>query len=187
MASTSRPIIGPRIESMIKELTKQDIFLAPTDAIIHQANCQCTMGSGIAKIIKEKFPEAYAADCRTKKGDRSKMGRSSFARVVSPENPTLKVIFNMYSQFDYGLDIRHTSYDAMADGLTGIKKAIKLESLSDITVLAVPYRIGSDRGGGDWKIVKSIIESVFLDDAKILCLICDNTGLGTAPANKVSK
>ena len=31
------------------------------DVIVHGANCQCTMGAGIAKAIKATFPEAYEA------------------------------------------------------------------------------------------------------------------------------
>ena len=42
------------------------------DVIIHGCNCFCTMGAGIAKAIKARFPEAYQADCQTPKGDRAK-------------------------------------------------------------------------------------------------------------------
>lgn len=38
--------------------------------IVHGCNCQCAMGKGIAKTIKTRFPEAYQADLKTKKGDR---------------------------------------------------------------------------------------------------------------------
>ena len=48
------------------------------DVIVHGCNCMCTMGAGIAKQIKQKFPEAYRVDCQTKKGDRSKLGTISY-------------------------------------------------------------------------------------------------------------
>ena len=51
-------------------LAKNGIF----NVIIHGANCQNTMGSGVAKQIKEHFPGAYDADLRTTKGDREKLG-----------------------------------------------------------------------------------------------------------------
>lgn len=41
-------------------------------AIAHQANCFNTMGSGVALAIKNAFPEAYEADCKTVKGDKKK-------------------------------------------------------------------------------------------------------------------
>lgn len=40
------------------------------DVIVHGCNCQCAMGAGIAKSIKETFPEAYKADLATTKGSR---------------------------------------------------------------------------------------------------------------------
>ena len=49
------------------------------DVIIHGCNCFCTMGAGIARSIKECFPEAYEADCKTKRGKLSKLGSLSFA------------------------------------------------------------------------------------------------------------
>lgn len=51
------------------------------DVIIHGCNCQCQMGKGIALAIKRRFPEAYAADCRTAKGDVAKLGTISVAEV----------------------------------------------------------------------------------------------------------
>jgi O-acetyl-ADP-ribose deacetylase (regulator of RNase III) len=35
------------------------------DVVIHGCNCSCTMGAGIAKSIKDQFPEAYQADLIT--------------------------------------------------------------------------------------------------------------------------
>jgi O-acetyl-ADP-ribose deacetylase (regulator of RNase III) len=51
------------------------------DVIVHGCNCHCTMGAGIAAAIKKRFPEAYAADCATLKGDRSKLGTISQAQI----------------------------------------------------------------------------------------------------------
>ena len=39
------------------------------DVIVHGCNCQCARGKGIALSIKQQFPEAYAADLRTMRGD----------------------------------------------------------------------------------------------------------------------
>ena len=51
------------------------------DLIIHGCNCFCTMGAGIAKTIKQKFPEAYEADLKTEKGDKAKLGTISWAKA----------------------------------------------------------------------------------------------------------
>lgn len=44
------------------------------DVFIHGCNCYCQMGKGIALSIKDKFPEAYKADCKTKKAANEKLG-----------------------------------------------------------------------------------------------------------------
>ena len=51
------------------------------DVIIHGCNCFCSMGAGIAHSIQAQFPEAYAADLMTTKGDRNKLGYFSSATV----------------------------------------------------------------------------------------------------------
>jgi len=45
--------------------------------IVHGCNCFHTMGGGIAKEIKQRYPYAYYADLTTKRGDRSKLGTYS--------------------------------------------------------------------------------------------------------------
>lgn len=162
---------------MLKSI-KTDIFVADCDAIIHQANCFCTMGSGIARFVREKFPEAYAADCKTKKGDKSKLGHASYSLVKSEENPRLRYIFNLYGQYDFGSDKRYTDYDALHKGFTRIlswvKKYNEETGVEPITVLAVPYLMGCNRAGGDWKVVTQILEEIFAQEPAITLLICEN-------------
>jgi O-acetyl-ADP-ribose deacetylase (regulator of RNase III) len=169
---------------------QHDIFdteCTHAQAIIHQANCQCTMGSGIAKDIKARFPEAYEADCKTKKGDSSKLGRASIAPLSGANRllyPNLLYIVNLYGQDTYGLEQRHTSYDALADGFERIYKwAVK----RDVKRLTVPYRIGCNRAGGNWKIVLGIMDAVFGDDEDICLTVCENPAIGREVTNKESK
>jgi O-acetyl-ADP-ribose deacetylase (regulator of RNase III) len=118
------------------------------DVIAHCANCYCTMGAGIAPQIKAKFPEAYAADCATKKGDLNKLGTISYTETTKP------IVVNLYGQFDYtgrrsgNMDL---NYDA-------IRSAIKLmkEKFSGKT-FGMP-KIGAGLAGGDWSIIEKIIE-----------------------------
>ena len=45
---------------------------------------------GIARTIRELYPEAYEADCQTKKGDRSKIG--SFSYYIHPRKNLLTLL-----------------------------------------------------------------------------------------------
>jgi O-acetyl-ADP-ribose deacetylase (regulator of RNase III) len=69
------------------------------DVIIHGCNCQCVMGAGIAKIIKQTFPDAYKADLATKKGSREKLGSISAATVTRGAHQI--TIVNGYTQFHW--------------------------------------------------------------------------------------
>jgi O-acetyl-ADP-ribose deacetylase (regulator of RNase III) len=172
---------------MITEV-QGDIFLADTDVIVHQANCFHTMGSGIARHIRENFPEAYEADLKTVKGDRAKVGTYSTALVTTPNpNKRLRYIVNMYSQFDFGRNQKHTLYDAIHDGFTLLRNNITTRPRTLVTNIAIPFRYGSNLGGGDWNVVKAILTSVF-EDSPLTVLICDNTALtGNQLLNTVSK
>jgi O-acetyl-ADP-ribose deacetylase (regulator of RNase III) len=44
------------------------------DIIVHGCNCFNIMGGGIAKTIKNEFPQAYDVDCETIAGDKEKIG-----------------------------------------------------------------------------------------------------------------
>ena len=67
------------------------------DIIVHGCNCFNTMGSGIAKQIKEAYPGAWTIDQQTMKGDRNKLGSYTYV-YYKP------IVVNAYTQFDYGRD-----------------------------------------------------------------------------------
>jgi len=117
------------------------------DVIAHGANCFCTMGAGIAKQIKNTFPEAYAADLRTQKGDETKLGSWSSARIGSLE------VLNCYTQYYYGFLFGVPPVDYVA-----IKKCMQwIKTLYSGKRIGMPM-IGCGLAGGDWAIVSTIIE-----------------------------
>jgi len=73
------------------------------DILLHCCNCLHTMGTGIAKSIRERLPEAHAVDKQTPYGELAKLGTYSAALVrdVQAGGRELTVV-NLYTQFDYG-------------------------------------------------------------------------------------
>jgi len=118
------------------------------DVIAHGANCFCTMGSGIAPQIKHKFPEAYAVDCATVKGDEAKLG--TITHTVEQNEP---IVVNIYSQ--YGFSRQHgkmdLDYDALRSGLRLMKQKFSGKTFG------LP-KIGAGLAGGDWDVIIKIIE-----------------------------
>lgn len=145
------------------ENVNDSIFNVYAQGIVHQANCFNTMNSGVAKQIRQLYPEAYEADCKTIRGDQIKLGTFSFAKGKDGV-----YIYNCYSQYNYGKVGIFTQYNHLENGL----KRIKIHASDrNIRSLAVPYGMGCVRGGGDWKEVSNILSKVF-DDDKILVYIC---------------
>jgi O-acetyl-ADP-ribose deacetylase (regulator of RNase III) len=157
---------------MITEL-KTDLLKAEVDAIGHCANCFNTMGSGIAKQIKAKFPEAFLADSKTTAGDRTKFGNFSVG-LVSPENktsPTIKLVYNLYGQYYYGKDSRKLNYESIYTALIAMRHDCVSKPVRSI---GFPKNMGCMLAGGAWSIVSSMIESVFNDGA-FSVYICEYT------------
>ncbi len=121
------------------------------DVIIHGCNCFNTMWKGIAKQIKETFPEAYNIDCTTKKGDKSKLG--TYSGSIIERNSNYFAVINAYTQYKYNQKIGNkdlVSYKAIKSIFAKIKQNFSSERIG------YP-KIGAGLAGGDWKIISEII------------------------------
>jgi len=79
-----------------------DLFTFSTHVLIHGCNCFNTMGAGVASIIKDNYPEMFAADDVTLKGDRNKMGTFTYAKINGGDEKTKPVYgVNLYSQYTF--------------------------------------------------------------------------------------
>ena len=143
---------------MINQIAK-DIFEADIDILVHSANCMCIMGGGIARQIAQKFPEAQDVDNKTVKGDKRKLGTYSSAKV---NHARIKYIVNLYGQYDISSSKRMTSYDALVSGMEELKAKLIEKKVDNLTI-GFPYKLGSGLGGGNWRVVKTIIEEVWAD------------------------
>lgn len=115
------------------------------DVIVHGANCQCTMGAGIARGIRAKFPEAFEADQATAKGVRDKLGDISWARSGD------LVVVNAYTQFHYRGPKPRVDYEAVRSCMRRIK--------AEFSGQRIGYpRIGAGLAGGDWDVIAHIID-----------------------------
>lgn len=119
------------------------------DLIIHGCNCFCTMGAGIAKTIKQRFPQAYETDLKTKKGDISKLGTISSAEIDT--NKGKLTIVNGYTQFNWKGNGKKADYDAIRNVFKTVKEKF--------SGLRIGYpAIGAGLAGGDWRIISEIID-----------------------------
>lgn len=130
--------------------------------IAHGCNCYCTMGSGIAPLIKAAFPYAYKVDCQTGKGDISKLGGFSEAdpwEFDLDEGPT---VFNLYTQYGYwgrNQGQRDLDYDALYDSLSAMAERLHNFDKGDLEQHRVGLpKIGAGLAKGDWEIIELMIK-----------------------------
>jgi O-acetyl-ADP-ribose deacetylase (regulator of RNase III) len=137
---------------MITEIKKDilsDIDPEQPTVIIHGCNCFHTMGTGVAKSLKEAYPQVYKADVAYKpKGDKRKLGLHSMAKI----NDNLYVL-NCYTQYRYGKEGVFADYEAIEKCLKYIGK-----NLSPLYTIRTS-KIGCGNAGGDWKKVKALIKT----------------------------
>lgn len=163
------------IEGNLLDLAEQGNF----DIIVHGANCQNTMGSGIAKQVRDRYPKAYLVDQMTQKGDMMKLGKFTQAHIdgftmVDAQGAMRShtrhfsfTIINAYTQYWFGTEGPYLDYEAV----TNIFKQIKL--LYDMNPQA-PCRIGIPKigaglAGGDWDIIEGIIDDMGFSD--LTCVV----------------
>ena len=131
----------------------------PVDYICHQVNCQGRMGSGIARQIRDKWPDVYEAYIRAYHNSNNTLGD---IQLIAHKDRK-QVVINLYAQEYYGYDgRRYTSYDAFWACLGEIKKTVPKGSK-----IGFPERIGCGLGGANWEVIRTMIEQVLAEDFEV--------------------
>ena len=162
---------------MIK-IIEGNLFNSKANFLVHQTNCMGVMGSGVALQVKEEYPHVekeyrrYLKHCD--KNNIEPLGTAQYVpseawaigmidtiknnNVIAYDNE-YQYIVNLFGQRDYGLDKQHTNLKAMKNAMVDIRNKAKAIGAT----VAMPYMIGSARGGAKWSDVYKIIEDVFKD------------------------
>lgn len=135
---------------------KGDLFayLKPGDAFVHGCNAQGVMGSGIAASVREIYPAAYNDYRKVFETEGLHLGE-----IIPHYDPQTQVwVINGITQNLYGkTGDRFVSYDAVTEVFERIRKDYQV---GNIKRLFFPL-IGAGLGGGNWRIIQTIIEEVF--------------------------
>lgn len=139
--------LNNRVEGNLVQMANR----GEVDILVHGCNC-FHMNSGIAKSIRETFPEAYKAHQSLKQGDKSKLGNYTMATVERAGKPVH--IINAYTQYTWGRepDVLYVDYEATR------KVFEKIVNDFPKGRIGIP-RIGSGLGNGCWVTVSNIIKT----------------------------
>lgn len=152
---------------------KGNLLDAKLDYYCHQVNCQGRIGSGIAKVIKEKWPIVYDEYVKKYQEREDEISRtcSSFEYTPSTGETLLgeiqlvrvdvdKTVVNMFAQEHYGYDgKRYTSYDGFWSCLGQIREKVPVGSK-----IGFPDHIGCGLGGANWEVIKTMIWEALAED-----------------------
>lgn len=130
--------------------------------IVQQVNMMGVMGAGLAKQIRDKYPNVYFEYKRVLSDENVKLGdilyASTYDRAV---NGKRCVCF--FAQKGYGRDRRHTDYEAFQKCLDTLEH--DMQFYGDKFTVAFPYGIGCGLAGGDWNVIRPMLEK-FSEEVK---------------------
>lgn len=136
---------------------KGDVLKTPFQIIAHQVNCKGVMGAGLAKQIRNNYPNLYNA-YKDYCNHGARLG--DFLGLATSDK---HYILNIFAQDDYGRDKRYTDYSAMynafANGINDYRDLYGVGDEVQLTI-AIPYMIGCGLAGGDWNEVQKILLAV---------------------------
>lgn len=142
--------------------------------VAHQVNCMGVMGSGVASQVKRRYPVAYHAyKTLCDENAHYRIGLLGGIQLVpvsfNPDNGMPRIfVANLFAQYDYGRS-KYTVYT----NYTALRQC--LHKLGDFAgnhgfTIALPWRIGCDRGNGNWDgVVFPMIKSSLADNEVMLC------------------
>ena len=141
----------------ILRIKQVDLLEAAEPMIVHGCNAKGAMGSGVAKAIRKKWPEAYDAYRAQLKDKGLRLGDVIFADVAGG-----KIIANAITQETHGRsrNRRYVSYDAVSDCMTSVRETADKLSVSTV---AMP-RIGAGLANGNWDIICRIVECELVEN-----------------------
>jgi O-acetyl-ADP-ribose deacetylase (regulator of RNase III) len=127
------------------------------DVVVQGCNCFNTMGGGIAREIRDRYPSVAAVDANTRKGDYTKLGTWTGDLVI--DDDFRFTVINAYTQ--YNMSTGEDVFEYIAFQLI-LQKLVYTYGQFRI---GLPY-IGMGLAGGDKDIIIPMIEQFAEDVAK---------------------
>lgn len=141
----------------------KDILTVKQGIIVQQVNCRGAMGAGLAKRIRQAYPQVYTSYMKacSMYTPNQLLGMIQFIRVADD-----LFICNFFTQLNFGFGVAKVFTDYTAFELALNKLALKIDR--DMPIY-IPYKIGCGLAGGDWKVIKELIGAALCDRDVTIC------------------
>lgn len=137
---------------MIEEI-HANLLNEKSGLLVQGVNCRGKMGAGIALQLRQRYPAVYI-DYTDFWGKSFKYPSSLLGKVVYTKINDKLTIASAFTQLNYSYTgDREVSYDAIDNAFRDINR----KALEANLIVKFP-KIGCGLGGGNWKIVSTIIE-----------------------------
>jgi O-acetyl-ADP-ribose deacetylase (regulator of RNase III) len=155
-------------------IQKGDLLSVTNGIIVHGCNCQGVMGSGVAKAIRDKWPDVYDSYVTYHKssgnlflGDVVTVSPYSLEDLDKHVNyytgdlPENTIVVNAMTQYNYGRDpnVIYVDYDAVEACFARVRLLARDSNLP----VHFPM-IGAGLGNGDWNEIVSRIKKGLGDE-----------------------
>lgn len=142
------------------EYIEGDLLNTEIRHIIHGCNSHGVMGSGVAKAIRDKYPQAYR-DYNDVYNNRG----LDLGDIIASVQDDGKIILNAITQKDFGRVVGnvYVSYWAIAEVFRKIEQW-------DVGTVAMP-KIGAGLANGDWNVIEAIIENTLVKTKPVVYVI----------------
>ena len=168
------------------EIYDCSVFNVFSNVIAHQVNCQGVMGSGVAKQIRDRYPEVYTqykAVCEATTDKSKLLGKALIVEVPVNQMKTVRIA-NLFAQFDYNRSYRQNTdvFTSVPDfrlsviNLKDYANKWMLENWCHNFYIAMPYNIGCGRGGANWLEIEEILIDEFARSDRITLKLCRYKG-----------
>ena len=146
-------------------ITHGDVLNIDCWIIAHQVNCQGVMGGGLARQIKDRYPDAYINYREYIEDYKDCNGTVPLGTILETRRGA-REIWHVFGQEFYGTDKQYTDYEAVEAAFkTRIRDYRCEHHVQEAQIpIAIPLYFGCGLGGGDWSVMKSYLEQIEQDE-----------------------
>lgn len=131
-----------------------DLFKSDAGIIAHGCNCQGAYGSGVAGLMRKRYPNAYGRYMDEHLQNGLELGTVQFVAI---NDEGTRYVANCMTQNYFGTESRKVDYEAVYTCFEHLREFARKEGIKEV---ALP-QIGCGLAGGSWTIVLAMLKDVF--------------------------
>lgn len=138
-------------------ILSQDLLKVEKGIICHQCNCKGVMGAGLAKKIREQWPQVYVHYKRAFNAGKLALG---MVQLITVDNTAPIIVANIMGQDDYGrAKKQYTDLPSVRIALEKVKSFRNAFTKAPHLQIYIPFKMGCVLGGASWKDMLQVITS----------------------------